>query len=32
MRIHEGDTVKLSFDTAQAHFFDPESGQRLAAR
>ena len=31
MRIHEGDTVKFSFDTAQAHFFDPESGQRLAA-
>ncbi len=31
MRIHEGETVSLSFDTAQAHFFDPESGQRLAA-
>jgi multiple sugar transport system ATP-binding protein len=29
-RIHEGDPVKLSFDTAQAHFFDPESGQRLS--
>ena len=29
MRMHEGDTVKLSFDTAQAHFSDPESGQRL---
>ena len=31
MRIHEGDTVKLSFDAVQAHFFDPESGQRLTA-
>ena len=31
MRIHEGETVKLSFDTEQAHFFDPESGQRLEA-
>ncbi len=30
MRIHEGDTIRLSFDTAQAHFFDPESGERLA--
>ena len=32
MRIHEGDTVKLSFDTVQAHFFDPDSGQRLIAQ
>jgi multiple sugar transport system ATP-binding protein len=32
MRIHEGDAVKLSFDTAQTHFFDPDSGQRLEAR
>ena len=31
MRIHEGETVKLSFDAGQTHFFDPESGQRLAA-
>ncbi len=31
MQIHEGDTVRLSFDNAQAHFFDPESGQRLPA-
>jgi multiple sugar transport system ATP-binding protein len=29
MRIHEGDTVKLSFDPEQAHFFDTQSGQRL---
>jgi multiple sugar transport system ATP-binding protein len=32
MRIHEGDAVMLSFDTAQTHFFDPDSGQRLEAR
>ena len=31
MRIYEGETVKLSFDVEQTHFFDPESGQRLAA-
>ena len=31
-RIHEGETVKLSLDTGQAHFFDPDSGQRLAER
>ncbi|HTR11696.1 MAG TPA: TOBE domain-containing protein, partial [Roseiarcus sp.] len=31
MRIQEGETIKLSFDTAQAHFFDPESGRRLTA-
>ena len=31
-RVHEGETVKLSFDTEQAHFFDPESGQRLIAQ
>jgi multiple sugar transport system ATP-binding protein len=30
-QIHEGDNVKLSFDASQAHFFDPESGQRLWA-
>ena len=30
MRIYEGETVKLWFDSAQAHFFDPESGQRLS--
>jgi len=28
-QIHEGDSVKLSFDAAQAHFFDPDSGERL---
>jgi multiple sugar transport system ATP-binding protein len=28
-RIHEGETIRLSFDIAQAHFFDPESGRRL---
>jgi multiple sugar transport system ATP-binding protein len=31
LRIHEGETIRLSFDVAQAHLFDPESGQRLAA-
>ena len=31
MRIHEGETVKLSFDAGQTHFFDAELGQRLAA-
>jgi multiple sugar transport system ATP-binding protein len=30
-RIHEGDAVRLSFDLAQTHFFDPDSGQRLQA-
>jgi multiple sugar transport system ATP-binding protein len=30
LRIHEGETIRLSLDAAQAHFFDPESGQRLA--
>ncbi len=30
LRIHEGDTIRLSFVTNQAHFFDPESGQRIA--
>jgi multiple sugar transport system ATP-binding protein len=30
VRIREGDNVTLSFDTAQAHFFDSESGQRLS--
>jgi hypothetical protein len=29
MRIREGEIVKLSFDTGQAHLFDPETGQRL---
>jgi multiple sugar transport system ATP-binding protein len=29
MRIHEGETITLGFDAAQAHFFDPASGQRL---
>jgi multiple sugar transport system ATP-binding protein len=32
MRIHEGETVKLAFDAAQTHVFDPETGQRLAGR
>ena len=31
LRIHEGETIPVSFDVAQAHFFDPESGQRLTA-
>jgi multiple sugar transport system ATP-binding protein len=30
LRIQERETIRLSFDVAQAHFFDPESGQRLA--
>jgi multiple sugar transport system ATP-binding protein len=30
LRIHEGETIRLSLDAAQAHFFDPESGERLA--
>jgi multiple sugar transport system ATP-binding protein len=29
--IQEGDTVKLSFDSATAHFFDRDSGQRILA-
>ncbi len=29
LRIHEGQTIRLSLDADQAHFFDPESGQRL---
>jgi multiple sugar transport system ATP-binding protein len=29
LRIHEGETIQLAFDVAQAHFFDPESGKRL---
>ena len=29
VRIQEGETVKLSFDAGQVHFFDPDSGQRL---
>ena len=31
LRIHEGETVRLAFDVAHTHYFDPESGQRLAA-
>ena len=30
MRIHGGETVKISFGQGQTHFFDPESGQRLS--
>ncbi|HXZ15153.1 MAG TPA: TOBE domain-containing protein, partial [Roseiarcus sp.] len=29
LRIHEGETIRLSFDAGQRHFFDPESGRRL---
>jgi multiple sugar transport system ATP-binding protein len=29
--IQEGDAVRLSLDTASAHFFDPQSGERLTA-
>jgi multiple sugar transport system ATP-binding protein len=27
--IREGETIGLSFDASQAHFFDPDSGRRL---
>jgi multiple sugar transport system ATP-binding protein len=30
LRIHEGETIQLSLDVPEAHFFDPQSGQRLA--
>ena len=30
LRIHEGETIRLTLDAAQAHFFDPDSGRRLA--
>jgi multiple sugar transport system ATP-binding protein len=29
LRVREGDTVKLSLETAQAHFFEPETRERL---
>ena len=29
LHIHEGEAIKLAFDTAQTHFFDMESGRRL---
>jgi len=29
MGVREGDIVNLSLETAQSHFFDPETGQRL---
>ena len=31
LQIHEGETVRLAFDVSHTHYFDPESGQRLAA-
>jgi multiple sugar transport system ATP-binding protein len=31
LRIHEGETIRLSFDTRQGHFFDPKTGGRLAS-
>jgi multiple sugar transport system ATP-binding protein len=30
LRIHEGDTIRLSFAPDQTHFFDPDSGRRLS--
>jgi multiple sugar transport system ATP-binding protein len=30
MAIREGETVRLSLQATQAHFFDPESGQRIS--
>jgi multiple sugar transport system ATP-binding protein len=30
LQIHEGETIRLSFDVKHGHFFDPESGGRLA--
>jgi multiple sugar transport system ATP-binding protein len=30
MAIREGETVRLSLQTTQAHFFDPDSGQRIS--
>ena len=30
LRIHEGETVRLAFDDAHCHFFDPQSGERIA--
>ena len=31
MHIREGDAVRLAFDAAHGHFFDPSSGARLSA-
>ena len=31
VEIQEGETVKLSLDASQAHFFEPTSGSRLLA-
>jgi multiple sugar transport system ATP-binding protein len=29
LEVREGDTINLSLEAAQAHFFDPETGKRL---
>jgi multiple sugar transport system ATP-binding protein len=31
LQIHEGEAVRLAFDIAQTHFFDPQTGLRLTA-
>jgi multiple sugar transport system ATP-binding protein len=31
LQIQEGETIRLAFDHAHSHFFDPKSGERLAA-
>jgi multiple sugar transport system ATP-binding protein len=30
LRIHEGETIRVSFDVSHGHFFDPKTGGRLA--